>query len=539
MVRQRRFSRRSAVTHLGAGGLAATLAARGAGFGSAAAQAATPNPVDDAAVADRLPMALARLDEIARDTIDATGIPGMAIGVVAGDEAVFLEGYGVREAGTDQPVDPDTVFALASISKPFASTVVAAAIGDSLITWDTPVADLDPTFALRDPWVTREVTLRDLFAHRSGLPEHAGDLLEDIGFDREAVLHRLRYQPLTNGFRATYAYTNFGLTAAANAVATAAGTTWEELSAEYLYQPLGMERTSSRHADFLAAANRAVGHTRLGDRWEAREVRQPDAQSPAGGVSSTVRDLTRWLRLHLHQGRFAGNQIVATEPLAETHRPQIVSDPPVDPTSDRASFYGLGWNVGYDDAGRVRWSHSGAFNLGAATATFLVPEEELGIVVLTNGSPIGAPEAIALSFLDLVLTGEVAIDYLTVLQPVFAEVVAPAYGTGFDYDTLPPSPTPALAPTVYSGVYANAYFGPVTIAAESDGLVLRMGPDETSYPLRHYDRDLFVFQPTGENAGGLSAVTFTVGAGESASRVVIEYLDVHDQGTFVRVADPA
>ena len=536
MTRVPRLSRRAALAHLGAGGVAATLSGRGY---AAAAQEATPRPDETGTIADRLPGALARLDEIARDTLERTGIPGLAIAVVAGDAAVFLEGYGVREAGTDAAVDADTVFTTRFLSKPIASTVVANVVGDSIVTWDTPVSAIDPGFALHDPWVTRHVTPRDLFAHRSGLPEHAGDLLEDLGFDRETVLHRLRYQPLVNDFRATYAYTNFGLTAAAVAAATAAGTTWEALSADRLYQPLGMDRTSSRYVDFLNAENRARGHAPVGDGWALAEARDPDPQSPAGGVSSTVRDLAQWLRLQLNGGMIDGEPIVAADALAETHRPQIVSNPPADPATDRASFYGLGWNVAYDGAGRVRLSHSGAFNLGAATSVFLVPAEQLGIVILTNAQPIGAPEAIALSFLDLALTGEVTIDYLTALQPVFAEVIAPAYGTTVDYAAPLASPAPALSPDTYMGRYANDYFGPIAVVAEGDRLDLHIGPNDERYPLRHYDRDVFLYQPPGENAFGPSAATFTVDADGTASRVVIENLDIHGQGSFVRAPDQA
>ena len=127
-------------------------------------------------------------------------------------------------------VDPDTVFQLASVSKPLASTVVAGAVGDKAVSWDDPVRTHDPGFALKSPWVSSHVTLADLFAHRSGLPDHAGDLLEDLHFDRPYILRHLRYEPLAP-FRASYAYTNFGLTEAALAAARAEGTTWEDLSA--------------------------------------------------------------------------------------------------------------------------------------------------------------------------------------------------------------------------------------------------------------------------------------------------------------------
>ncbi|MGH2617233.1 MAG: serine hydrolase domain-containing protein, partial [Thermomicrobiales bacterium] len=153
---------------------------------------------------ERVAAALERLDDLAQQTLERTKIPGMAIVVVDGDETPYLKGFGVREVGSDQPVDADTVFQLASMSKPIASTIVAAVVGDGVATWDSRLSDLTPGFELAQPWVTNQVTLRDMFCHRSGLPDHGGDLLEDLGFDRAAVLHRLRFVTPGSSFRSTY-----------------------------------------------------------------------------------------------------------------------------------------------------------------------------------------------------------------------------------------------------------------------------------------------------------------------------------------------
>jgi CubicO group peptidase (beta-lactamase class C family) len=481
--------------------------------------------------------ALPKLETLATETLTRTGIPGLAITVVYKDEVLFLRGFGVRKAGTDWPVNADTVFQLASVSKPIASTIVAGVVGDKVVTWDDPIVKHDPAFQMDNPYVTRAVTLRDMFCHRSGLPDHAGDLLEDMGFDRATILHRLRYLPTGDRFRATYAYTNFGLTAAAVAAARAAGTSWEDLAAR-LFRQLGMTHTSPRVADFAAAPNRALLHVRVGGRWVARYTRDPDTESPAGGVSSSVRDLAQWLRLQLGNGMLAGRRVIDAAALAETHRPQIISAAPDNPATERAGFYGLGWNVSYDDQGRVRLSHSGAFDLGAATNVTLLPSEQLGIVALTNAHPIGAPEALTRSFLDLVLTGTVAQDWLALYGQAFITLDRPAYGTTVDYTRAPAHPSPALASTAYVGTYHNNFFGEIRIIAQGGGLVLVQGPHKARFPLTHFARDVFTYQPVGENAYGLSAVTFTVGAEGKATRVVVENLDIHGQGTFTRAAHP-
>jgi CubicO group peptidase (beta-lactamase class C family) len=475
--------------------------------------------------------AVGRLDDVVRDAMRRTGVPGVAVGVVHNDEVVYLKGFGLRNAGTKERVGPDTVFQLASVSKPIASTVVAAAVGEKTVGWDDPVVDHSSGFALKDPWVTRHVTLADLFSHRSGLPDHAGDVLEDLGYDRSYILDHLRYEPLAP-FRAHYAYTNFGLTEAAVAAAQAAGTSWERLSADKLYRPLGMDSTSSSFADYEKAANKADLHVRTGDTWRAEHVRDADAQSPAGGASSTARDMTKWLRLQLGNGTFEGRQVVDADALEQTHVPHIVSQPPHSPAG-RTGFYGLGWNVSYDDQGRLKLGHSGGFALGAATNVTLLPSEKLGIVVLTNGEPIGVAEAISETFLDTAQTGGPTVDWLKFLGPIFQQALQGEHSK-VDYGKPPASPAPAKADSAYTGTYANGYYGPLTVSAQGGELTMQLGPKKQRFVLRHYDGDTFSYSTTGENAVGLSGVTFTVGSGGRADKVRVENLDTSGLGTFTR-----
>ncbi|WP_443057538.1 serine hydrolase [Streptomyces sp. IBSBF 2806] len=475
--------------------------------------------------------AVSRLDGVVRDAMRRTGVPGVAVGVVYDDKVLYLKGFGLRTAGTKDRVGPDTVFQLASVSKPIASTVVAAAVGEKTIGWDDPVVDHSSGFALKDPWVTRHVTVADLFSHRSGLPDHAGDLLEDLGYDRSYILDHLRYEPLAP-FRAHYAYTNFGLTEAAVATARAAGTSWEKLSADKLYRPLGMDSTSSSFADYEKADNKAALHVRTGGTWRAEHVRDPDAQSPAGGVSSTVRDMSKWLRLQLGNGTFEGRQVVDADALEETHVPHMVSEPPHSPAG-RTGFYGLGWNVSYDDQGRLKLGHSGGFALGAATNVALLPSEKLGIVVLTNGEPIGVPEAISATFLDTAQTGGPTVDWLKFLGPIFQQTLQGEHSK-VDYSKPPASPAPAKPNSAYTGTYANNYYGPMTVSAQGGQLTMQLGPKKQRFALRHYDGDTFSYSTTGEMSVGLSGVTFTIGSGGHADKVRVENLDTTGLGTFTR-----
>jgi CubicO group peptidase (beta-lactamase class C family) len=458
----------------------------------------------------------------------------MAIVVVYKDKVVYLKGFGVRQAGTDTPITADTVFQLASVSKPMASTVLAALVGEEVINWDDPVIKHFPEFRLYVPWVTEQVTLRDMLCHRSGLPDGAGDKLEDMGYTQEEILHRLRYLKPASSFRSHYAYTNFGYTAAAVAGAKAAGKSWEDLVADKLYKPLGLKSTSSRYKDFEKAKNRARLHVKVEGKWVAKYVRNPQAQAPAGGVSSTPRDLAQWMRLQLAGGKFEGKQIIDAQALAETHRPQMISG--FNPKKNRASLYGLGWIVDYDEAGRVFWKHSGAFFIGMRTEVALLPAEDIGIAVLSNAGPTGVPEGMNKSFFELLLKGKLDKDWIKLGNQMFEEFVKSSFGYDTDYTKAPAQVSPALPAEAYVGTYQNAYFGDIEIAAQDKALLLRLGPKKTAYDLRHYDRDVFFYQPVGESAGGLSGVTFRVGPEQQATEVVIEYLDTDGQGTFSRVA---
>src|SRR5205823_5211958 len=155
--------------------------------------------------------AIHQLDSLAQAQIRNKAVPGLAIAIVFKDKVVYAKGFGVRDTATNRPVDANTVFQLASLSKPLGSTVVAELVGEGKIAWDSKISDLDPDFAMSEPWITREITIRDLYAHRSGLPKHTGDLLEELGFTGREILHRLRYQHPDTSFRSAYAYTNSGM----------------------------------------------------------------------------------------------------------------------------------------------------------------------------------------------------------------------------------------------------------------------------------------------------------------------------------------
>ena len=371
----------------------------------ALARQSTPNVVNEAMITpDQVEAALPKLDNLLEDAMARTGVPGAAVAVVYDDAVVYERALGVREVGKPDPVTPETVFQLASMSKSISSTLVAAVVGDGATTWDAVAADLLPGFALSDPWLSAQVTLRDLFSHRSGLPAYAGDgLTATFGYGREESVRRLRYVSPATPLRTSFAYANLPLSVAAYAAAMATGQTWEGLADERLFAPLEMATSSYRLADYLSRTNKASPHYRTRDGvWALGEVTDADASAPAGGVSTTVQDLTRWMRLQLGGGVFEGAEVVATAPLLETRRPQILTGSPPNPGEGPALFYGLGWHLQYDQQGRLLMHHIGDFSSGFRTGASLLPAAGLGIVVLSNAWPNSLSDAIPRAFFEIV-----------------------------------------------------------------------------------------------------------------------------------------
>lgn len=481
---------------------------------------------------EQIAAAVSAIDGRAVEFLEETGVPGLAVAVVHKGEIVFAKGYGLRELGQPEPVDADTVFQIASLSKAISGTIVARQVGSTDLDWTTPVQSLLPDFTLSDPWVGAHVTIGDMFSHRSGLPPHAGDYLEDLGFDRSDVMHRLRFLPLTP-FRTSYAYTNHGLTVAAEAVAVSAGTDWESLSEDTLFTPLGMAHTSMRFADFERRENRAIGHTLIDGAFTPFRSRQPDPQAPAGGVSSSVNDLAKWMLMVLDDGEVDGDPFIAAEALTAATTVQVISRPASTP-SVLPSFYGHGFGVGMRGGEYVALSHSGAFLLGAGTTFVMIPSEDLGIVVLTNGAPIGVPESLTGEFMDIALTGQVQADWLGRFSPLFAEMLGPVGGlTG---QTRPADATDPGPAEVYVGTYANDYFGDAIVEAVAGGLVLRLGPEKLASDLIPWTGDVFGFEKINENLpyGSRVEVTFSGTEDGSADALFIDIFDENGLGEFRR-----
>jgi CubicO group peptidase (beta-lactamase class C family) len=471
------------------------------------------------AESDNIDAAIAQLPGIITENMAKTGVPGLAVAVVSGDKVVYSQGFGVRSTKTNEPVSVDTVFQLASVSKPLGATAVAAAVGKKLLRWDDPIAKFLPDYELSNGYVTNRVTVADMYSHRSGLPGNVGNDLELYGFDRKTIIDRMRYEPLAP-FRVSYSYSNFGLTVGGEAAATAAKTTWPKLAKKMIFKPLGMKHTTYSHKQFTQESNRAALHQQVNGKWVPSATRNATAQEPAGGASSTVLDMAAWLRMQLNNGTFDGERVVAKGPLQEARSMQIRTAPA---SADAASIsgYALGIDTLVDPAGRVRWQHSGAFTAGAATTILMIPSLDVGIVVLTNAWPIGLPESIAASFADIVENGALTEDWLAIVGKAFAPFTTPA-------DTIngkkqPAKPKPAEALSAYTGTYRNDYVGRAKVVRRGGRLVLQLGPKlKTEVRLRHWTGNTFYYSAIDMPKAFITGATFTVKAGKATTLALEE-----------------
>jgi hypothetical protein len=302
------------------------------------------------------------------------------------------------------------------------------------------------------------------------------------------------------------------------AAAAASGTTFADLADTVLFGPAGMTSTSFRYDDFAARENATRLHVKVSGDYQARFVRNADAQAPAGGASSNVTDLARWMLLQLGGGALDGEQIIDAAALAETKRPQIRTRHDSDPNAP-AAHYGLGWDIGPSNAvpDLLEWSHGGAFIHGAGTVVRILPALGLGVVVLTNGQPYGVAEAIADAYIDTVVNGAASLDWFgDGWGPVFRRLFEPT-----NYPA-PTAPQPAQAASAYTGTYRNDYFGVVVVREGADGLELVWEPEgSTPLVLTHFDADTFLIDTTPQIQGTSSPVSFLRLEGAEAATALV------------------
>src|SRR5215813_12394898 len=326
----------------------------------------------------------------AANALKEWNVPGMAIAVVKDDKILLAQGFGVKKLGEPAPVDDRTLFAIGSCTKAFTAAALGMLVDEGKLKWDDPVTKFLPWFQMYDPYVTREMTVRDLLSHRSGLQTFVGAFIwYHSTYDRNEVIRRVRFLKPTSSFRSRFGYQNIMFPAAGQVVQAIAGKSWDEFVKDRIFSPLEMQDSNSSILALKPGDDFAAPHNERDGKLRVIAYCTADNIAPAGAINSSVRDLAQWIRLQLGHGTYQGKQLLSSAASREMWSAQTTI--PVGEQAERQGThfqaYGLGWFLS-DYHGRKLISHGGGLD-GMISQVGLMPEEHIGIVVLTNSeSPL-------------------------------------------------------------------------------------------------------------------------------------------------------
>jgi CubicO group peptidase (beta-lactamase class C family) len=426
-------------------------------------------------------------------------VPGLALAIVKDGQVVAARGYGVRRMGQPEKVDARTGFGIASNSKVFTATALAMLVEEGKVEWDAPVIRYLPWFAMYDPFVTRELTVRDLLVHRSGLGLGAGDLLwwPPSTYDRKEIARRLRFIRPATSFRSAYAYDNVLYLVAGEVIEAVSGMTWEEFVRSRILQPLGMRHSDVRHSAAGEGGNVATPHAPVNGTVRPVAPFLSDNTNPAGGIVSGAEDMAQWVRVQLDSGRVSGTarlwSAASTRQLWRDVTPLPIGAalPGLPHLRPEFSGYALGLGV-RDYRGHKLLQHTGGLP-GYVSKVAMLPDLRLGVVVLTNQESGEAFESIVYHVLDHYL-GAPPADYLAsyrdrrdAARQQLARLEAEASAARDS------ASAPSLPLERYAGTYRDDWYGDVTIALEGGRLAIRFSRSPSLVgDLEHWQHDSFV-----------------------------------------------
>ena len=432
----------------------------------------------------------------------AFDVPGLSVAIVKDGAVVLAKGYGVRKLGEPAPADGRTLFGIASNTKVFTATALGLLVEEGKLEWDAPVVRYLPWFQLSDPFVTRELTIRDLLVHRSGLGLGAGDLLwwPPSTYNRREIAGRLRHIPLATSFRSAYAYDNVLYLVAGEVIEELSGGSWEDFVSERILRKVGMTASNVRHSDATSGGNVATPHGRVEGTVRPIKPFDSDNTNPAGGINASAEDMAKWLNVLVSGGRLPDGSRLFSErtarELTSIVTPLRAGVPPPELAPLKANFrgYALGLDI-RDYRGLKMQTHTGGLP-GYVSRVTTMPELGLGIAVLTNQESSEAFDTITWRIVDH-YAGAPAFDWIAGYQAVAARQKAETAKAGPTGPQATPardaSSKPSLPPARYAGTYRDAWYGDITIAEEAGRLVMRF----TRTPaligdLEHWQYDTFV-----------------------------------------------
>ena len=426
-------------------------------------------------------------------------VPGMAVAVVKDGKVVVTKGYGVRKLGEPAAVDERTMFGIGSNTKAFTTAALAMLVEEGKLSWDDPVYQRLPGFQMYDPYVAHEMTIRDLLTHRSGMGLGEGDLLifPHTTYGRDQIIQRLRYMKPVSSFRSRYAYDNLLYLTAGQIIPAVTGVSWDDFVRQRIFEPLGMKNSNLSNAVFKPGDDYASPHSRVDGTLEVINFGNLDNAAPAGSINSCAADLAQWVLVQLGRGRLpdSDRRLFTEKQSQEMWSAQTVvpiGDPSPSLVALKSNFaaYGLGWAL-RDYQGRKLVGHTGGV-AGFVSRVMLVPQENLGVVILTNAEEGGAFDSILFHVLDAYF-GLPPTDWIAAFKAAKdREEKAAAEVEKRQASFRDAASRPSLPLEAYAGIYADAWYGTATIGLEQARLVLSLDHTPTMVgQLEHWQYDTF------------------------------------------------
>lgn len=471
--------------------------------------------------------------------MDDWGVPGLAVAVVTDSSVVWSRGYGERNVEAGAPVTDRTLFAIGSTTKAFTAAGLGILHDEGQLDWSTPVQEYLPRFKLNDRFATQEMTPVDLLTHRSGLPRH--DLLwYATDYSRESLFRRLRHLAPSESFRTTFQYQNLMYMTAGYLAGQVSGVGWETITRRRLLDPLGMSRSTFSVDSMQRTDDYARPYGGGRDTVEAVDYRPLDAIGPAGSINSNVSEMTAWVQLLLNDGRHGDTQLIDSTTVAQLTRPRIVLEDirPFMPETGGPLLYALGWFKEMHGGERLLW-HSGGID-GFSAMVGMMPEREVGWVLLTNKGGTPAPSVLLYELVDRVLNRE-GQDWNQRILDFYAQQQAEPDTAQSDTTEAPQDTTVAPGPSHplddYVATYANPGYGTFEVTMEDDSLVGRYGTFRST--LRHDQYDVFELHPEVGGAEQTFTVKFEMAMDGTIDEVAIPMESAVNPIIFTRTADEA
>jgi CubicO group peptidase (beta-lactamase class C family) len=429
------------------------------------------------------------LDNYIQDAIEVWNPPGLAVTVVKDGKIVFTKGYGTTTIGGHKSVDEHTLFVCASTTKAFTAAAMAMLVDEGKVNWDDHVIDYLPNYQLYDPYITREITIRDLLTHRTGIG-NTDYLWGWMDISGDSALYKMREVKPTYSLRSSFIYQNLMYLAAGRVIEKASGQSWASFLQNRIYKPLGMNETYPVYAMVKDKTNKADAHLQYEDEIIKIEQMVADEIGPAGSMWSSISDIGQWIKFLLNNGIYDGDTLISPANFNELFKPQQIIPanefyPTAKLTKPHWLTYGLGW-FQHDYRGKMVEFHTGSLP-GMVALAALMPDENIGLYVMGNLDHVELRHAIMYTTFDLFLDNEITTDWSTALKKLYDGLAA-------DRKAGEPKRVSGTQPSIsvdkLLGKYQNSQYGNIEISKEGDKLHFNLNNKITG-TLTHWHYDTY------------------------------------------------